>query len=150
MAGVLRAWEMKPGAPRNVAALLGMAQDGFQAVLMDAGPANVEEMDDLHRQAILHPGPVVIPALASLARNQPLETGRVLDAVVRGYEAMIRIGRAVGRRHYFYWHNTATAGRSARRLPVPTFSRCRSSSRSGRWATRVLRQQGFGKCGWSR
>jgi 2-methylcitrate dehydratase PrpD len=110
VARVLCAWEMKPGAPRGFAALLGMAQDDFQAVLMDAGPANVEEMDDLHRQAILHPGPVVIPALASLARNQPLETGRVLDALVRGYEAMIRIGRAVGRRHYFYWHNTATAG----------------------------------------
>jgi 2-methylcitrate dehydratase PrpD len=110
VAVVLRAWEPKPGASRDVAALLGMAQDAFQAVLLDAGPANVEEMDDLHRQAILHPGPVVIPALAGRARSRPLETGRVLDALVRGYEAMIRVGRAVGRRHYFYWHNTATAG----------------------------------------
>ena len=110
VARVLCGWEMRPGAPRAVPALLGMAQDDFHALLMDAGPANVEEMDDLHREAILHPGPVVMPALASLARNRRLETGRVLDAAVRGYDAMIRIGRAVGPRHYFYWHNTATAG----------------------------------------
>lgn len=89
--------------------LLGPASDAWQATLFDAAPANVEEMDDMHRQAILHPGPVVIPALAGLAR-QGLPAGRVLDALVRGYEAMIRIGRAVGPRHYFHWHNTATAG----------------------------------------
>jgi 2-methylcitrate dehydratase PrpD len=110
VAGVLRAWEPNPGAPRRVEALLGLAQGDHHAVLLDAGPANVEEMDDLHREAILHPGPVVIPALAALARQRPLPAGRVLDALVRGYDAMIRIGRAVGRRHYFYWHNTATAG----------------------------------------
>lgn len=110
VASVLRRWEMNPGAPRREAALLGMAQDRYHAVLLDAGPANVEEMDDMHRQAILHPGPVVIPALASLARHGGLSAPAILDALVRGYDAMIRIGRAVGRRHYFYWHNTATAG----------------------------------------
>lgn len=89
--------------------LLGPARDAWQATLFDAAPANVEEMDDMHRQAILHPGPVVMPALAGLARGG-LPAGRTLDAVVRGYEAMIRIGRAVGPRHYFHWHNTATAG----------------------------------------
>jgi 2-methylcitrate dehydratase PrpD len=89
--------------------LLGPASDAWQAVLFDAACGNVEEMDDMHRQAILHPGPVVIPALAGLARGG-MEAGRALDAVVRGYEAMIRVGRAVGPRHYFHWHNTATAG----------------------------------------
>lgn len=110
VADVLRGWEATPGAPRGETALLGMAQDRYHAMLLDAGPANVEEMDDMHRQAILHPGPVIIPALASLARSRPLSAGRTLDALVRGYEVMIRIGRAVGRRHYFYWHNTATVG----------------------------------------
>jgi 2-methylcitrate dehydratase PrpD len=110
VAGVLKQWEMQPGAARPQAALLGMAQDRYHAVLLDAGAANVEEMDDLHREAILHPGPVVIPALASLARDRALHAGAVLDALVRGYDCAIRIGRAVGRRHYFHWHNTATAG----------------------------------------
>lgn len=110
VAEVLRHWDMTPGAPRHEAALLGMAQDRYHAMLLDAGPANVEEMDDMHRQAILHPGPVVMPALAGIARRRPLSAGQVLDGLVRGYEVMIRVGRAVGRRHYFYWHNTATAG----------------------------------------
>jgi 2-methylcitrate dehydratase PrpD len=109
-ARVLKSWAPRPGAPRLDAALLGMAQDRYHAVLLDAGPANVEEMDDLHRRAILHPGPVIAPALASLARSHALGAGQTLDALVRGYDVMIRIGRAVGRRHYFYWHNTATAG----------------------------------------
>jgi 2-methylcitrate dehydratase PrpD len=34
----------------------------------------------------------------------------VLDAVVRGFEAMIRIGRSVGPTHYKHFHNTATCG----------------------------------------
>ena len=105
---VLRGLQVPPGA-RGVPSLLGMAPDDWHATLLDAGPANVEEMDDMHRQAILHPGPVVIPALAGLARRG-LSAARTLDALVRGYEIMIRIGRAVGQRHYFYWHNTATAG----------------------------------------
>jgi 2-methylcitrate dehydratase PrpD len=105
---VLSGLQVQKGA-HGVASLLGMAPDDWHATLMDAGPANVEEMDDMHRQAILHPGPVVMPALAGLARNG-LGAARTLDALVRGYEAMIRIGRAVGPRHYFHWHNTATAG----------------------------------------
>lgn len=110
VAGVIRAWEPQPTATSAFPSLLGLARDPFHAVLMEAGPANVEEMDDMHRQAILHPGPVVLPALASLARSRPLSARQVLDATVRGYETMIRIGRAVGPRHYHFWHNTATAG----------------------------------------
>lgn len=107
---VLRDWQRTPGAVRAVPSLLGMAEDDYHALLLDAGPANVEEMDDMHRAAILHPGPVAIPALAGLARRHGLSTAQTLDALVRGYEVMIRIGRAVGPRHYYFWHNTATVG----------------------------------------
>lgn len=98
-----------PAGPSTVPSLLGAAPDEWHATLFDAAPANVEEMDDMHRQAILHPGPVLMPALAGLARRG-LSRDRLLDALVRGYEVMLRVGRAVGPRHYFYWHNTATAG----------------------------------------
>ena len=107
---VLRDWRMRPGTACNTPSLLGMAQDDYHAMLLDAGPANVEEMDDMHRAAILHPGPVVIPALAGVVRRQGLSAAATLDALVRGYEVMIRIGRVVGPRHYFFWHNTATVG----------------------------------------
>lgn len=110
VADVIRGWEPHAAPTPAFASLLGVARDPFHALLMDAGPANVEEMDDMHRQAILHPGPVVLPALASLARSRQLSARQLLDATVRGYETMIRIGRAVGPRHYHFWHNTATAG----------------------------------------
>ncbi|NPC56950.1 MmgE/PrpD family protein [Caenimonas soli] len=106
----MRRLQLTPGMPCSTPSLLGMAQDAWHATLLDAGPANVEEMDDMHRQAILHPGPVIMPALAGLARQGALSTAQTLDAVVRGYEIMIRVGRAVGTRHYYFWHNTATAG----------------------------------------
>ena len=109
---VLRSLGASPAAAGSapaVPSLLGPAPDEWTATLLDAGPANVEEMDDMHRQAILHPGPVVIPALAGLARGG-LPRRMVLDALVRGYEMTIRVGRGLGPRHYAHWHNTATAG----------------------------------------
>lgn len=109
VAQALAAARWGPGEGQ-AASLLGPVSSEFHAVLLDAGPANVEEMDDMHRQAVLHPGPVVIPAIACLARRAPLPAPVLLDALVRGYEATIRIGRAVGPQHYRYWHNTATAG----------------------------------------
>ena len=91
-------------------ALCGTTWSDMQAVWLDAGLANIEEMDDMHREAILHPAPVVLPAVAHVARHTGLGTARTLDAVVRGYETMVRVGRALGPAHYALWHNTATAG----------------------------------------
>jgi 2-methylcitrate dehydratase PrpD len=71
---------------------------------------NVLEMDDVHREAILHPGPVVIPAALALAAERGASGPALLDAILRGYEAMIRIGRAIGRSHYAHFHPTATMG----------------------------------------
>lgn len=68
---------------------------------------NVLEMDDVHRTAILHPGPVVWPAVLGIGGDSLDEA---LDAGVRGYEAMIAIGETFDARHYSHWHNTATAG----------------------------------------
>ncbi len=90
--------------------LVGRVHSDMQALYLEAGLANVEEMDDMHREAILHPGPVVLPVVAHLARHHGLTLGRALDAVVHGYEVMIRVGRSLGPAHYAQWHNTATAG----------------------------------------
>ena len=68
---------------------------------------NVLEMDDVHRTALLHPGPVVWPAAMSLSSA---DMDARLDAAVRGYEAMIAIGSAFDAHHYAHWHPTATMG----------------------------------------
>ncbi len=76
---------------------------------------NVLEMDDVDRIGRLHPGPVVWPAALCAIRDEMGRDGTatmadLLDGGVRGYEAMIGVGRMFDDHHYAYWHPTATAG----------------------------------------
>lgn len=71
---------------------------------------NVLEMDDVDKRAVLHAGPTVIPAALAMAEHIGASAKDFLDAIIIGYETTIRIGRAVGPRHYAFWHNTATCG----------------------------------------
>jgi len=80
------------------------------AAFLNGGLGNVLEMDDVHRAAILHPGPVVIPAALAQAEASGATGAALLEAILRGYEAVIRLGRSVGPGHYALWHNTATCG----------------------------------------
>lgn len=94
----------------------GSTSHWFDALQHNASLGNVLEMDDLHRGSILHPGPVIIPAAIAAAQYFTATSGRVvsgaqlLDAIVRGYEVTIRIGRALGPTHYRFYHNTSTCG----------------------------------------
>lgn len=91
--------------------LLGRA-DGHETTraFRWGGLGNVLEMDDVDKRAVLHPGPVVIPAVLSLAVEEGEGGTGILQAVVRGYEAVIRLGRCVGPGHYKLWHPTGTCG----------------------------------------
>lgn len=105
-------------------AVAGTATDPGQRLLRyAAGPRTVEgdaflaaalshitETDDLHRGSISHPGCVVVPVALSLAATLGSSGRRVLEAVLAGYEAMLRVGEALGPAHYRIFHNTATAG----------------------------------------
>lgn len=66
------------------------------------------EMDDVHKGGLLHPGPVIIPAALALARDA--DGPHLLNAIIGGYEAMIRLGRSIGKKHYALFHNTSTCG----------------------------------------
>jgi 2-methylcitrate dehydratase PrpD len=72
--------------------------------------AHILEMDDLHRESVTHPGCAVIPAAWAVAVQQGSSAQDFLRAVLAGYEAVCRIGNAVGRAHYEVWHNTSTCG----------------------------------------
>ena len=80
------------------------------AIRCNGGLGNVFEMDDIHKRAILHPGPVVLPAALAAAQEVDASADAFLAAVVRGYDAQIRLGTAVGPGHYANWHNTSTCG----------------------------------------
>lgn len=92
--------------------------DWYQSQGNDAGRraflfgslVHVLEMDDLHRESVTHPACVVIPAAWSLAADRRLRGPTFLAAVLQGYEAVCRVGNAVGKEHYRLWHNTATCG----------------------------------------
>ena len=89
--------------------LAGRSSDAAAAAAYHGALGSALEMDDVHRSSILHPGPVVIPA--ALAASGPQTSGaQLLNGIARGYEAMIRVGRALGPSHYRYWHTTSTAG----------------------------------------
>lgn len=78
--------------------------------LVFGGLTHILETDDLHRASVTHPGCVVVPAAFSLAQQHGYSGREVLHSVLAGFEAMCRIGMAVGGEHYKVWHNTATCG----------------------------------------
>jgi 2-methylcitrate dehydratase PrpD len=89
------------------------ASQGFDAgrqALVAGSLTHILETDDLHRASVTHPGCVVVPAVFALAARESSSGREILLAILQGFEAMCRIGRAVGPAHYRIWHNTATCG----------------------------------------
>ncbi len=82
---------------------------GRRAFLMGA-LTHILETDDLHRASVVHPGCVVVPAAWTVAEREGISGQGLLTAVLKGFEAVCRIGMAVGPGHYRIWHNTATCG----------------------------------------
>lgn len=80
------------------------------AALLNGGLSHIVEMDDLDRRSVVHPATVVIPPAVAIAEREGASGLDFLNAVVAGYEVAIRVGEAVGKRHYYYFHNTATCG----------------------------------------
>lgn len=105
----MRAWARTLGSG-PCRALGGLSLDARDAALVNGSVGNILEMDDFHRAAIVHPGPVVIPAALAQAEALGSSANDLLDAIVRGMEAMIRVGRSVGPAHYRVFHTTATCG----------------------------------------
>jgi aconitate decarboxylase len=70
------------------------------------------ELDDVHRQGVLHVGAVTLPALFAVAETRPGMTGRdFLTAAVAGYEIGPRVGMCMGPEHIGQgWHSGATVG----------------------------------------
>ncbi len=93
----------------NTPTLAGFAADASAAAAYHGALGSALEMDDVHRSAVLHPGPVVIPA-ALAACSAQTSGAELLSAVLSGVETMVRVGRALGPEHYKLWHTTSTAG----------------------------------------
>jgi 2-methylcitrate dehydratase PrpD len=66
------------------------------------------EIDDVHEEASLHPGIVVIPAALAVAEYARSSGRELLASIVIGYDISARIARAAGPSHYQFFHTTGT------------------------------------------
>lgn len=87
---------MMDGTGKNESTILGTGKKSAApvAALINGTAAHAVEMDDFHREAAVHPGVVVIPAALAVAEELGKSGKDLLFAVIVGYEAMIRIGKA--------------------------------------------------------
>ncbi len=90
----------------------GTATTPAMAALANGASAHAFELDDVHEEAISHPGAVVVPAALALAEELDLAGRDLLEAVVVGYEAMGRAGIAVGPASHMLggFHPTSMSG----------------------------------------
>jgi len=89
---------------------LGRSASVRAAALINGSAAHTVEVDDIFRDGIYHPGAPTIAAALALAQAKGASGEQFLRAVIVGYEISTRIGAAMGRAHYKYWHNTGTIG----------------------------------------
>ncbi len=89
---------------------LGRRATARTAALINATAAHTMEVDDIYRDAIYHPGAPTIAAALAVAEEIGASGEEFLRGVIVGYEISTRIGVAMGRAHYRYWHNTGTIG----------------------------------------
>jgi aconitate decarboxylase len=82
------------------------------AALVNGTQVQGFELDDVHRQGVLHVGAVTLPALIAVAESHAELTGQeFLAAAVVGYEIGPRVGKCMGQEHIGQgWHSGATVG----------------------------------------
>jgi 2-methylcitrate dehydratase PrpD len=82
------------------------------AALINGTQVQGFELDDVHREGVLHVGAVVLPALLAIAELRPGMNGKeFLAAAVAGYEIGPRVGICMGPEHIGQgWHSGATLG----------------------------------------
>ena len=89
---------------------LGRRASTRAAALINGTAAHTVEVDDIFKFGIYHPGAPTISAALAVAQSAGANGEAFLRAVIVGYEISTRIGAAMGRAHYKYWHNTGTIG----------------------------------------
>jgi 2-methylcitrate dehydratase PrpD len=65
------------------------------AVLFNGTAGHAFEMDDIHKESIIHPNSLAVPVALALAEANPSLSGRdIVTALTLGYEVGLRIGNA--------------------------------------------------------
>jgi 2-methylcitrate dehydratase PrpD len=82
------------------------------AALVNGVAAHSLELDDVVNEASLHPGTVIFPAVLALAPAVKASGKDVISAAIAGYEAMVKIGKALNPALHYQrgFHPTGTCG----------------------------------------
>ena len=81
----------------GVASLWGTGQRTSltNAVLVNSTAGHAFEMDDIHKESIIHPNSLAVPVALGLAEaDRSLSGSDIITALVLGYEVGLRIGNA--------------------------------------------------------
>lgn len=85
------------GVPAATVFGMGRTAPLTGAVLINSTAGHAFELDDIHRDAILHPNSIAVPVALNVAEHMGGASGPgILTAIVAGYEAGNRIGAAAG------------------------------------------------------
>ena len=97
-----------------VASLMGMGRKSSAslAVLVNSTSGHAFELDDIHKESIIHAGSIATPVALALAEEQGGAPGRdVITAMVAGYEIGHRVGSAATMSLFFRgFHPQGTSG----------------------------------------
>jgi 2-methylcitrate dehydratase PrpD len=82
------------------------------AVLVNGTAGHAFELDDIHKESIVHPGSIAVPVALAFAERDGGWSGRdVLTAMVAGYEIGTRVGNAATMSLFFRgFHPQGTSG----------------------------------------
>ncbi|MGP1613767.1 MAG: MmgE/PrpD family protein [Pollutimonas bauzanensis] len=82
---------------RPVASIFGTGKrtSAAGAALVNATAGHAFELDDIHKESIVHPGSIALPVAVALAEQAGTRRGRdIITALVAGYEVGTRVGNA--------------------------------------------------------
>ncbi|MGO9422741.1 MmgE/PrpD family protein [Roseiarcus sp.] len=98
---------------REAASVVGLNKKvpARAAALANGTASHALDYDDTHFAHVGHPSVAILPAALAVAEALDAPAAAVLDALLIGAEASIRVGMVLGRPHYDRgFHQTATAG----------------------------------------
>ena len=97
------------GPARTVAGPEGLSLPA--AALVTGAAAHALDYDDYESVGATHPSVPILAAILPLASLRGATLNEVLAAFIVGYEALVRVGQALGYPHYAAgWHSTSSIG----------------------------------------
>jgi 2-methylcitrate dehydratase PrpD len=99
---------------KQVASYIGLGRKGSAslACLVNGTGGHAFELDDIHKESIVHPGSIATPVALALAEERGKTSGKeIITAMVAGYEIGTRVGNAATMSLFFRgYHPQGTSG----------------------------------------